>query len=294
MWLDHSFLRIGAFVNVTTGTLTAFGGDIGRLRPFQNAGYAQYQVYHGFRQDWVYETGVIYSGGTPTVASGVYINGTFYNTDTATGIYAHRIEYPAGRVVFSGALPSTSVVRCNYSYRLVQVSNAEIDTSTRFHFDSLKGDDPHFSQYGSGLYNQPYEQRIQMPRIVIEVPNTTSSRPYQLGSLQQWKKKEVHFNIFAESDSMRKQLTDILELQNDKSIYLIDLYATLQNNDFPLTVYGTVNDNGLMYPNLVNVAPDGYRYKQVRFTDTNVINMGQSHPKLYSAVVTTNMEYVLP
>src|SRR3990172_8402618 len=108
-WLDWAFLEVGAFTNIIVPTTGQYGGLNHRLRLTADPNYSSGEVWQGFRQDWVWETGTSYRV-QPIQASGVIVNNVFYPTLTTIGAYAHRIEYPNGRVVFNSPISTTGVV----------------------------------------------------------------------------------------------------------------------------------------------------------------------------------------
>jgi hypothetical protein len=116
-FFNWGLLCIGGFANAATGVVGVVGGDVSRLRPVIDPGYTDGQVWEGFRQNWVWESGIEYPV-QPVQVSGVYVNGMFYPSNSV-GQYAHHVNYPWGRIVFDTALPLTSVVQANYSYRLI-------------------------------------------------------------------------------------------------------------------------------------------------------------------------------
>lgn len=295
-WLNHAFLNVGAFINVPTGGSLPYGGTHGKLRPVDQPGYADYQVYQGARKDWVFETtgSIEYSAGSPTQCTGVYVNGTFYATDTTTGTYAHRIEFPAGRVVFTnGAISSTADVRAAYAYRLVQVTKGDPDDFKRFEYFSNRADEANFLMFGSGTKDPSWQNRIQMPCIAV-ILGKSKSEPYQMGTLQQWIFQSVTFQVYAENKFWRDQLMDILKNQNDKRIYMVDFNTVAASGQYPLTIYGAKNPSGLMYPDLVKF-PDGggHAYGLLGFTDTRISARQKIHDNLFYGAVTAEMEFLM-
>lgn len=291
-FLDWAFLEIGAFVNVTIPTSGAYGGNVHQLQCQNDPNYASGQVYQGFRQDWVWETGLIYSSVQPINVSGVIVNNTFYPTGT-TGTYAFAVDYPRGRIVFNNPLPANSTVLAQYSYRNVQVTNADASWYRQLQFDSLRVDSPQFSQFGSGDWNNLQDTRLQLPAVVIELIPEGTRIAYELGSYGEWVYQKCLFHIFAEENWWNKQLRDILYKENEHTIYSFDLNLVASGNVFPLNAQGDRNPSGLMYPALVN--PTGqYFWKAFRFCDTKVADLGQIQTNFFGSVVRTSIEVILP
>jgi hypothetical protein len=86
-FFNWGMLCIGGFNNVQIGAASgAYGGDMSRLRPVSDPNYINGQVWEGFRQDWVWQSGIEYVV-QPIPVSGVYINSVFYPLNT-TGVYS--------------------------------------------------------------------------------------------------------------------------------------------------------------------------------------------------------------
>lgn len=294
-WMNHAFLNIGAFVNISTGMIQAYSGSPGLLQPVKVPGYATRQVYQGFKKDWVWEnpSSLVYEAGSPTECSGVYVNGTFYNSTTTTGTYAHRIEFPAGRVVFTnGAIPANSVVRTNFAYRFVQVIKGDAADFNKFEYFSNRADDTNFLSFGSGSKDVAWEDRIQLPCIAM-IPGKSDSTPSQLGTLQQWVQQSFTFLVFAEDKFWRDQLLSILINQRDKRVHLIDFNTVAASGQHPLNIYGSKNVSGLMYPDLVKFPGDGHAYGLLTFKNTRIGSQQKIHTNLYYGSVTSEMEYLM-
>lgn len=301
-WMNHCFLNMGGFVNIsTTGQQGYYGGDLSRLYPVDDPNYTDYQIWQGFRKDWVFESGgsLTYSSGSPIVCSGIYINSTFYPSGT-TGAYAHRVNFPAGRVEFinagaisSGAISSSTTIRANFSYRLVQINQADKDWFKTVQYYSLRADNSNFVQFGSGSWDIDWRNRLQLPGIVVQIVPRKTSSPYELGTLASWTKQQIALHIFAEDDYWCGQLSDILFTQHDRTIFMYDVNRVEDSGVYPLDAFGALNANGLLYPDLVKESGDGgYRYKRIRFTDVTVTEMKTPHPNLHGAVVRTAIEYI--
>lgn len=293
-WMNHAFLNIGGFVNINSGDVGHFGGYPGNLRPVKVPGYSNYQVYQGFRKDWVWETGTLdYSFGSPKECSGIYVNGSFYPTSTTTGTYAHRVEFPAGRVVFTnGAIPSGSVVSTNYAYRVVQVIKGDLEDFKTFEFYSNRDDSTSFLYFGSGVQDVPWDARIQLPCVAI-VAGKTENEPYQLGTLQQTVYQNVSFLVFSENKFWRDQLLHILNNQSDKRIFLVDFNTLAASGQTPLNIYGGRNPNGITYPAMVNFPGDGHARGLLGFINTRISTQQKIHKNLYYGVVTADMEFLM-
>lgn len=300
-WMKHAFLEMGAWINVPTGTQGYYGADLSQLAPVKSPGYADYQVWQSFRKDWVYQSGgaISYPSGDPIVCSGVYVGATFYPSST-TGAYAHRVEFPAGRIVFlnsgaigSGAISGSSTIRAAYSYNFVQVSEVDEDNFNRFQYMSNRADNSQFLQFGSGSWDTDWRNRVQLPAIMVQLVPQATSKPLELGTLAAWEKQRCFFHIFAEDPVWCKQLRDILKNQHDRTIPIYDVNRVQRSGVYPLDVNGSLRASGLLYPQLVEESGNGgYRYKVIRLTNVTITDMKSPHIKLHNAQVSTQIEYI--
>ena len=76
-YLDWGLLGIGGWFNVEIPTSGAWGGTFDQLRLVDDPSYSAGQIWESARKDWVWETGVPYTGGSPIQITGVSVNGTF-------------------------------------------------------------------------------------------------------------------------------------------------------------------------------------------------------------------------
>lgn len=258
----------GAFFNVTRPTYGAYGGNQHQLRCApEDSNYYEGQVWEGFRKDWVWESGVEYSY-QPIAISGVYINGSFYASNTV-GTYAHHIDYPNGRVVFDNAISTLDEVTIEYSYRWVQIySVSTIPYFQELQANSFRVDDSHFMQQGSGMWSVFAANRVQLPAIFVESVPRINYTGHQLGG-GQIADVDVRFHIFSEDQWGKLQLTDLISQQHDKTIYLFDTNRLADENAYPLNSEGSKSSNCLCYPDLVKESDDGgFRWKKTIFLRT--------------------------
>jgi hypothetical protein len=291
--VQWGLLGIGAFDTVRRNQTGPLGGDESRLRLVSDPRYSTGMVWEGFRQDWVYESGVEYAI-QPVAISGVYVNGAFVPA-ASTGTYAHHIDYPRGRVVFDNPLPSTTTVQCEYSYRKVRLTSADEPWWQEVQLDSLRIDDPAFLQAASGAWNILAENRIQLPAIVVEsVMRVGRLEPFQIGNTSRVHRQDVCFHVLTESPFDRKQLHDILVEQWQQRFYLYDKNAVLAADAFPLTGDGQLRPGASGYPALVeDPSQGGYRWRVcewhgVRSEERDTL------PPLYGVTVRATFEIDLP
>lgn len=294
-WMNHAFLEIGGWINVTTGTTQHFGGNPSILRPLNEPNYVAYTVYQSFRKDWVYEnpSSISYPSGEPIVCSGIYVNNTFYPTSTTTGTYAHIVNFPAGHIRFTNGGVSGVTVKAEYSYRTVQITKGDQADFNNFEMLSNRADNTQFLQFGSGKADVGWENRLQMPGVLITM-GSDSKTPYALGTLQQNIQQKMNIYVFAEDKFWRDQLASILSWQADKAIYMMDFNSIARSGHYPLNIYGSINPSGRMYPDLIQTTDQGgHRYNRIIFKDLRTNTIQKLHKNLFIAHLTTNLEYLM-
>jgi hypothetical protein len=263
---DWAFLNIGGFFNVNVQTSGAYGGNFSRLRP-ANDPYFSNRIYEGARSNWVYESGITYPNYSPINISGVYVNGTFYPSDT-TGVYAHKINYPLGRVIFNSVVPQTGLtVQLEHSYKWIKIQTSDVPWAQKILYDSFRVDDPHFLQRGSGVWDVLSQSRVQLPAIIIEPSVNTRLQPLEIGGGQR-RIQTVYFHVISENPWDRNNITDILVNQRQKTIFLFDVNTAIESGKFPLDpYYGNRVSGGFLYPAFVDEYI-GYRKKRCAIVDT--------------------------
>jgi hypothetical protein len=286
-YLDWGLLGVGSFSNVSIPTSGSYGGTFDKLRLVDDPSYTQGQVWEGARKDWVWETGVDYAT-QPNNLSGIHVDGVFYGTGDAT--YGHHYNYPLGRVVFDNAIPTTSNVQLDYSYRNVQVYIADqAPWWDEIQYDSFRVDDPTLYNAGSGNWQILANNRVQLPAVVIEAVPRRTLRPYELGSLGNYVYQDVLFHILSESRWWRNQLIDVISLEKDRTIKLYDNNQVADATGYPLDYRGMRNSSPLMYPTLV----DNYEFKLARYYNIIVTEMESPNSRFHRGTVRATFEVVM-
>jgi len=292
-FLDWSLLEKGNYMNVSLGELSPEGVDYSKLRISSNNAFPSGKAWEGFRKNWIWQSGVSYNPG-PVVSnnnaypgiSGVYVNNTFYPSNTS-GTYAHRIDYYNGRVVFNNPIPSNSNVRAEYSYKYINVVYANsLPWISEVQSASLDlGSD--FNILNKGKYDLPAEARVQLPTIAVEVVPRRSLRGYQLGG-GQFVETDILFHCLAEDEYTRNKLVDIISLQNDKTIYMFNSNEIAKSGAFPLDYRGYPVSGALRYPDLI------HRYLRggLRLKNSNVQNMKVVNSNFYAGMVRLTLETI--
>lgn len=291
-WLNQAFLHRGDYVNVRTPASGAYGGDFSRLRCLEDPNYTDGQVWQAARQDWVWETGVLYAGGDlPARVSGVNIGQSFYPVGT-TGTYAFHVNYPQGQILFDNAISPTSVVTCEYSFRLYQVKTAECPWWREVQFESYRPDQPQFLQMGSGTWALLGQSRVQLPAVVLEATPNVAREPYEMGNKVAWTTQTVVCHVLAESRYDKKTLSDLLGAQWMKVVKLYDHNALVAANQLPLDEYGDIKASGSCYEHWVSDS-GGFYWRDARIKNTRSFDQRQNSPLFYCSVA-WDVEVILP
>jgi hypothetical protein len=288
-YLDWGLLGIGGWFNVEIPTSGAWGGTFDQLRLVDDPSYSEGQIWETARKDWVWETGVQYTGGTPISITGVSVDGTFYGTGDAT--YGHHYNYPLGRVVFDNPISTTSTVKLEYSYRNVQTYIADqAPWWDELQYNSMRVDDSTFQQTSSGNWAILANNRVQMPAVVIEAVPRRTYQPYELGSSANFVTQDVLFHIVAESRWWRNQLVDIISIQKDNTLMLYDSNKLSESGAYPLDHRGMPVSSPINYSGIVN--NPGYQYRSARITDMGVTEMDSYNSRLYEGTVRASFEVI--
>lgn len=286
-FFNWGFLEIGAFSNIYIDTSGHYG-TFSTLSYTKDPRYTDGQIWQGFRQNWVYESGLQYNT-QPIIISGVYVNGGFYPSNT-TGTYKHHVDYQRGRIVFDTAIPTTSVVKAEYSYKHVSVVDAEVPWIRELQKNSYRVDDAHFTTPASGMWAMIGDNRIQLPAIIVEIESNRGFKPYQLGQ-GQYVNQGVNIHIIGETPFDKNQLMDIVSNQHDKTIYMYDRNVVRDSGLFPLDYRGALNSGAWTYPNLVQSEGSMTYWRKLTFKDTRVIPLKVAD--YYGATVKTTCEVIM-
>lgn len=260
-FLEWSLLEKGNYFNVTLGELSEDGVDYSRLKISSNHNYPSGQAWEGFRSNWVWQSGITFSpqplvGSNNTIPgiSGVYVNDEFYPSST-TGIYAHKVDYYNGRIIFDNPLPTNSKVQAEYSYKYINIFYANsLPWLAEVQYRSL--DIPeNFLQQKTG-FDLPAESRVQLPAVAIEIVPKRTMRGLQLGG-GQIVSTDLLFHCLAEDEYTRNKLVDIISYQNDRVIKMFNSNDLATSGAFPLDYMGTPVSGALRYPDLIENYPGG-------------------------------------
>lgn len=294
-FFDWALLNIGNYYNVTLGETDHKGNDYSKLRMVTgNPNYSRGQAWEGFRGNWVWQSGVDFDpaplvGTNPAKpgVSGVYVNGDFHASDS-TGTYAHKVDHFNGRVIFDDAIPSSSIVQVEHSYKRVNVVYADAVPWVRevqYRTDSMVP--PHFREEGKGDYDIPREMRMQLPSIAVEIVPRRTYRGYQVGG-GQFAYTDVLFHCLAEDSSTVNQLVDIIANQNDKTIFMFNSNTMAASGDFPLDWQGVPVSGAKRYPEII----DTYADKRLRFTNSRGSEVKMINTNFNAGIVRITTEVI--
>ena len=274
---DWGLLDRGQFYNIDIPESGIYGGDRHKLRTAQDPNYTDGQVWEGYRQNWVWESGISATDEQPITISGVFVDDTFYATGNVTKPF--YIDHPNGRVVFDTALTTTSAVQLEYSHKWVQVIPAQgVPWFRQIQQGSFRNEEG-FQVSNSGNWVQLGQTRVQLPAIAIEVVPAKSLQPYQLGG-GQWVNTDLVFYIISENHWECTNLIDAIVYQNDRTIHLFDPTAVAISGVLPFNYRNELNENAIpsgLYPNMV----DDFFYRRCWINESRGNEVSQLSPELY-------------
>jgi len=285
MYLDWSFLNIGAWFDVNYNDQTIFGSNFhDKLIPVADNSYEDGQVWQGIRKDWVWENNFTYNELSPISISNVVVNGSTINKTNN-----FIINYPLGRLIFNNPISITSDVRLSYSYRFVQVyRSCDVPWFNTLQYSSFNTANKDITRMEDGDWSIGSHHRIQMPCIIIDAVSRSRSFPYELGNDNLVIEQDIAFYILAENKNDRNKLLDILRLQKDGFIYLFNTNVLAQNEQYPLDYNGDIISNFINYPEIV----DSYRWRKCWLKNTNLFEIDSVHPGLYQGGIRITAEII--
>jgi len=292
-YIDWGFLELGAFFNIEVPSSGAFGGDRHQLRPVEDPRFNDGQVWEGYRQNWVWESGLGISSTQPISISGVLVDNSFI--PRSSGYY---INYKNGQVIFDEAISTNSDVELSYSHKWINVVGAaEVPWFRTGQINSFRVDDSNFS-VGSGSWGELAETRLQLPLIAVEVVDKVYAG-YQLGG-GQWARGQVILHVLSENPQTTKRISSILSEQNESTIFMFDSDLLASENRYPLDYRGELSESPLCYPNLIAATGDGgFRYTsrvqngKLRIFSTHEQNHSRISNNIYHSTVRWGTEVIL-
>jgi hypothetical protein len=274
---DWGLLDRGQFYNINIPESGIYGGDKHKLRSAQDPNYSNGQVWEGYRQNWVWESGISATDEQPITISGVFVDDTFYATGNVTKPF--YVDYPNGRVIFDTALTTTSTVQLEYSHKWVQVVPAQgVPWFREIQQGSFRNEEG-FQVSDSGNWVQLGQTRVQLPAIAVEVIPAKSLQPYQLGG-GQWTNTDILFYVISENHWECTNLMDTILYQNDRTVHLFDPTAVAISGVLPFNYRNELNENAIpsgLYPNMI----DDFFYRRCWINQSRGNEITQLSPELY-------------
>lgn len=271
-YFQWNLLGVSAFGNISYGSSGSYGGLASRLRLSNHPGYTNGQVWEGFRKQWVWQSGVG-SNVQPVQISGVKVNGTFHPT-SGVGAFAHKIDYPNGRVIFTSPISTSATVLAEFSYNYYQIYNADNPWWSTVQRNSFRVDDASFLISASGVWSDPPEKRIQLPALFIEATANCNKIPYNIGSHAHWHNQEVKIHILTETRQDMKWMVDVINGQYDGIVTMFDKGKMIVSGVYPINLAdGSLSSATRNYPDLVANYPftsnRDIQFKDFRSFDNN-------------------------
>ena len=274
---DWGLLDRGQFYNINIPESGIYGGDRHKLRLVDDPNYTDGRVWEGYRQNWVWESGISATTEQPISISGVFVDNTFYATGNVTKPF--YIDYPNGRVVFDTALTSANTVHLEYSHKWVQVVPAQgVPWFRQIQQGSFRNEEG-FQVSGSGGWVQLGQTRIQLPAIAIEAVPARSLQGYQLGG-GQWVNSDLVFYVISENHWECTNLMDSILYQNDRTIHLFNPTSVAISGVFPFNYRNELNEHAIpsgLYPNMI----DNFFYRKCWISESRGNEISQLSPELY-------------
>lgn len=245
-WLEYGLIELGAYTVVKLNNNASNYSTLKRVYDSSYGGSGR--VYEGFGPSWIWESGVSTPNGYDQIfqPSGVYINNIFYSSSTS-GAYAHKVDYKNGRIIFNSSIPSSSVVKCEYCFRDIEIYLAS-DTRWRRAVSRYKENYQNIQTFNpSGLASVMKENRLWDNCVILEANDRMKAVGLQLGG-GQIVDYNITYNIFSNSPFISKTLTDTISDQQEKvlTIYNINTAPHVYNYD------GTLNSGVMTYKELSN------------------------------------------
>lgn len=290
-FLDWGFLNIGGFTNVIIPTSNVNNFSLHVLKPTKDPNYSNNTVWQTPRKDWVYESGISFSGAQPIAFSGVNVGASFYPAPTGNSTLGYKINYSDGRITFNQSVPSGSVVTAQYSYKNVQIYKIEEFPYWKEIQQASLENKTGFSLSDKGDFSISAEKRVQLPAIVIEPIARSSSKPLHLGDISQIIEQDILLHILSDNPKDKNNIVDILRLQKDRMLYLYNTDSVVKSGVYPLNYDGSKNINGQNYDIIAN-NPD-YQWIKCRIKDINISDINFVNIRMYGAVVRVTNEILV-
>lgn len=287
IFFDWAFLNIGSWFDANIDEYNFYGStnQHSTLIPVNDPSYNSGQVWQGIRKDWVWESGISFSGTSPIEITGIFVNNTYYDHNNGD----FTINYPEGRIIFDSAISTSSSVKVNYSYRNIQTyRSSDSPWFSTIQYGSFNTSNPDITKTEDGDWSISGNHRIQLPAIVIESVPRSRSRPFELGNDNLLIEQDIAFYVLAENKNDRNKLLDILRLQQDSTIWLYNTNTLAKDDNFPLDYNGDLKNSPLMYPNIVNQ----YKWRKCWIKNVSLFEIDSVHPNFHQGLARATIEII--
>ncbi len=268
---DSMFLRDGHFRNVQRGN-SIRSVDVSRLvrDPSSDsyfAGISGAQVWQSPYQEWVYESGITLNSSpfisgmaAPIVASGVYVNGSFFSQSAGVSGNQFFIDYINGRVIFIGSgVPTNSSIQVEYAYKFFRVdfSDKFSREDIEYHAELELKDNPFTN--GNELYPSGGFATGSVPVIFLELGEDDAT-PYELGKRSLIVDQPVTCHVYAYTAWERDAAMDLIRSRRRIHMPMIDF------NYAPFPLSGIVSTISPVY------IPFQTMLENVQYNGANVVS----------------------
>ena len=289
-FLSWGFLNIGGFTNVDIPTQNISAFNLHILKPTVDENRTDRTVWQSARKDWVYESGISYSGVSANSISGIFVNSVFYPAPTGNTSLGYKINYPEGKVIFNQPIAATSVVQLEYAYKNVQIYKMEeFPYWKQIQYNSLENKTG-LSLSDKGDFAVSSEHRVQLPAVVIEPIARADSKPFRLGDKSLIIEQDILLHVLSDQPRDKNNIIDIIRLQEDRVIWLYNTNQVVKSGVYPLNFNGTKNITGQNYNIIVN--NDSYKWLRCRITDVTISDINFTNIRMYGAVVRVSNEII--
>ena len=165
-----------------------------------------------------------------------------------------------------------------------------INPANHYKRETMRVDDPTFTNVGSGGWGILANHRVQMPAVVVEAVPRRTLKPQEMGNTSRIGYQEVLFHVVAESRWWRNQLVDIISLQKDKDLRLYDTDKVIDKDVFPLDFRGMVVSPSSTYSGIVN--DPGLQGNLCKFYNVTVSEMESYNNRLHEGTIRVTFESI--
>lgn len=289
-FLSWGFLNIGGFTNVNIPTQNISTFNLHILKPTVDENRTDLTVWQSARKDWVYESGITYSGVSANSISGVFVNSVLYPGPTGNATLGYTINYPEGKIIFNKPVAANSIVQLNYSYKNVQIYKMEeFPYWKQIQYNSLENK-AGLSLSDKGDFAISSEHRVQLPAVIIEPISRSDSKPFRLGDKSLIIEQDILLHVLSDQPRDKNNIIDIIRLQEDRNIWLYNTNEIIKSGIYPLNFNGSKNINGQNYNIIVD--NDSYKWLKCRLTDVTISDINFTNIRMYGAIIRVSNEII--